>query len=247
MATTSGLKESDVELPWAGEASIHEICPFGSIQEWIGKIGKKIFMKRYDTFVPPAVDKVLRFLRYLVLVWVSYMTIVTGKLVFEAVDPYYALFNFWRSEVALSGLVILAVVLVLSLFVDVSTAGRVRDHQCIACLKCGSEAACPVAATVELAAGLPGPSDIRGSYTWADVAKAFEIPVESVIGTDSVRLFPALYAGLPYETEGSTILPVTAIGILAKEGKGDKALIAAPAVLSVAGFFSATRPQGSHS
>jgi len=247
-ATTSGLKESGVELPWSGEASLHAvcpfggvvsfwqlatlgtlvkkvhdssvvlaviglvlailfgpalcgwICPFGSVQEWIGKIGRKIFKKRYNTFVPPAVDKVLRFLRYIVLLWVSYMTIVTGKLAFEAVDPYYALFNFWRSEVALSGLIILAVVVVLSLFVErpfckyacpygafqgifnlfrifgikrnpstcisckacdracpmnieVSTAGTVRDHQCITCLKCTSEDACPVKSTVELAAG----------------------------------------------------------------------------------------------
>ncbi|MDP3177490.1 MAG: 4Fe-4S binding protein, partial [Spirochaetaceae bacterium] len=131
-ATTSGLKESGVELPWSGEASLHAvcpfggvvsfwqlatlgtlvkkvhdssvvlavigvvlailfgpvlcgwICPFGSVQEWIGKIGKKIFKKRYNTFVPHSVDKVLRFLRYVVLLWVSYMTIVTGKLAFEA-------------------------------------------------------------------------------------------------------------------------------------------------------------------
>ena len=30
-------------------------------------------------------------------------------------------------------------------------------------------------------AGMPNPSDIRGSYTWADVAKAFSIPEASVI------------------------------------------------------------------
>ncbi len=34
-----------------------------------------------------------------------------------------------------------------------STAGAVRDHQCITCLKCTSEAACPVQETVELMAG----------------------------------------------------------------------------------------------
>ena len=28
------------------------VCPFGSVQEWIGKIGKKIFKKRYNLFVP---------------------------------------------------------------------------------------------------------------------------------------------------------------------------------------------------
>jgi polyferredoxin len=37
--------------------------------------------------------------------------------------------------------------------IQVSTAGPVRDHQCITCLKCTSEGACPVGETVELMAG----------------------------------------------------------------------------------------------
>lgn len=79
-------------------------------------------------------------------------------------------------------------------------------------------------------AGLPSPSDIRGSYTWADVAKAFQIDVGQVmtafgakgetekvntleaiygeaglpegveIGTDSVRMFVSLLTGLPHPT-----------------------------------------------
>lgn len=176
------------------------ICPFGTFQEWLGKLGKRIFGKRYNTFVPRRLDSILRYLRYIVLALVSYMTIVTGKLAFESVDPYYALFNFWRSEVAVGSLVALGAVLILSLVVErpfckyacpygafqgifnlfrifgvkrkaatciscnacsracpmnieVATAGRVRDHQCISCLKCTSEAACPVPATVEFAAG----------------------------------------------------------------------------------------------
>jgi polyferredoxin len=34
--------------------------------------------------------------------------------------------------------------------IPVSTGGAVRHHQCIACLKCTSEQACPVDKTVEL-------------------------------------------------------------------------------------------------
>ena len=248
IAATNGLKEEGIEIPFAGAASLHAvcpfggvvsfwqlaslgtlvkkvhqssvvlavvglvlailfgpvicgwICPFGSFQEWLSAIGKRLFKKRYNKIVPPLLDTALRYLRYIVLALVSYMTIVTGKLAFEAVDPYYALFNFWRSEVALTSYTILGITILLSLVVErpfckyacpygafqglfnlfrvfgikrnaatcisckacdracpmniqVSTAGSLRDHQCISCLKCTSEASCPITATIELAAG----------------------------------------------------------------------------------------------
>lgn len=177
------------------------VCPFGSIQEWFGGIGRKLFKKRrYNHFIPARVDKYLRYLRYFVLVWVLYMTAVTGKLIFQEYDPYFALFNFWSSEVAVIGMAILALSLLGSLFVErpwckyacpygavlgitnlfrvfkirrtaatckldgacdiycpmnipVSSMTVVRDHQCISCLECTSEARCPAAATVEFVAG----------------------------------------------------------------------------------------------
>jgi polyferredoxin len=251
IVTASGLREEGIDLPLAGTASIHAICPFGgvvsfwqlaslgtlvkkvhdssvvlaaigillailagpvicgwvcpfgSVQEWIGRLGRRLFGRRYNAFVPKKLDGALRYLRYLVLAWVSYMTIVTGKLAFEAIDPYAALFGFWRSEVAVGGLIVLGTTLLLSLLVErpfckyacpygafqgifnlfrifgirrnaptcisckacsracpmnieVAEAGTVRDHQCISCMKCTSEAACPVSATVELAAGSSG-------------------------------------------------------------------------------------------
>jgi polyferredoxin len=393
VATANGLKESGIDIPLGGEASLHAICPFGgvvsfwnlatlgtlvkkvhesslvlavigillailfgpvlcgwvcpfgSFQEWIGAIGRKMFPKRYNAFAPQKMDSALRFLRYAVLAWVSYMTVMTGKLAFQEVDPYYALFNFWRSEVSIGGFIVLGATIALSLFVerpfckyacpygafqglfnffrvfkirrnsatciscaacsracpmniDVAKSGVVRDHQCVSCLKCTSESACPVASTVEFSAarpaftlgaaglaaatvlvlfggigvsaligvwkisstkepaairsgefvGMPNPSDIRGSYTWDDVSAAFGIPVailteafdaaegsgkvnelESVwagkapagkeIGTDSVRLFVALYTGLPHTPEESTALPDSAIAVLERAGK----------------------------
>ena len=94
------------------------ICPLGSYQEWIGKLGRKLFPKRYNKWVPVWLDKALGYLRYGVLAMVLWQTAVAGKLVFQDVDPYYALFNFLTGEVAISALVVLGVVTVLSLFVE---------------------------------------------------------------------------------------------------------------------------------
>jgi len=94
------------------------ICPFGSFQEWIGKIGGKLFPKKYNHFVPKKLDHLLRYLRYGVLAMVLYNTAVTAKLVFQAVDPYYALFNFFTNEVAVTAYIALGVITVLSLFIE---------------------------------------------------------------------------------------------------------------------------------
>ncbi len=175
------------------------VCPLGSVQEWVGKLGRKLLKRRYNAFVPVKLDKALRYARYFVLAWVLYETAAVGKLVFQDVDPYYALFNFWAPEVALGSIIILAAILGLSLLVerpfckyacpygafqglfnlirifkirrrastciachacsrecpmniDVESKAIVRDHQCISCLKCTSEAACPAEDTVVLSA-----------------------------------------------------------------------------------------------
>jgi polyferredoxin len=172
------------------------VCPLGTVQEWVSSMGRKLFRRRINHFIPKKLDNVLRYSRYLVLAWVIYMTAATGTLIFSAYDPYFALFNLWTSEVAIGGVIILAVTLLLSLFIErpwckyacpygavlgISNLFRifsirrnpstckndgacsilcpmnipvdektiVRDHQCISCLECTSEAVCPVAKTVE--------------------------------------------------------------------------------------------------
>lgn len=95
------------------------VCPLGTVQEWVGKIGRRIFKsKRYNHFVPPRLDRILRYLRYGVLAWVLYITITSGKLLFQNYDPFYALFNFWTGEVAPMALLLLGLTLGLSLFVE---------------------------------------------------------------------------------------------------------------------------------
>lgn len=93
-------------------------CPLGSVQEWLGKIGKKIFGKKYNHFIPAKYDRPLRYLRYVSLIFTVYLTTNSLKLVFLEVDPYYALFHFWSDEATVGGIIVLVVVLIASLFVE---------------------------------------------------------------------------------------------------------------------------------
>jgi polyferredoxin len=176
------------------------VCPLGSFQEWLSKIGKRIFKKRYNNFIPAKIDKYLRFTRYIILALVVFNTATTAKLMFQDIDPYYALFNFWTNEVAITAYLILGATILLSLVIErpwckyacpygaflgifnlfrifkikrnkstcidckacdracpmnikVSEKKSVLDHQCISCMKCTSDAACPVKGTVDFSVG----------------------------------------------------------------------------------------------
>ena len=43
------------------------VCPMGSVQEWVGKLGRRLFQARYNRLIPPRADKILGYLRYGVL------------------------------------------------------------------------------------------------------------------------------------------------------------------------------------
>jgi ferredoxin len=68
------------------------ICPFGTIQEWIGKAGKKILGKHYNP--TGSWDRRLRYLKYGVLALIVATTWTTGSMVFREYDPFLAFFHF---------------------------------------------------------------------------------------------------------------------------------------------------------
>jgi polyferredoxin len=90
------------------------------------------------------------------------LTTQSLKLVFLEVDPYFALFNFWSSEVTIGGLIVLGITLLLSLFVErpwckyacpfgaligltnLFSIFKIRRniHSCIGCSQC--DYACPM-------------------------------------------------------------------------------------------------------
>jgi polyferredoxin len=94
------------------------VCPLGTLQEWIGKIGKRIFKKKYNRFIPQKVHNVLRYFRFITLLATVILTFNAGRLIFADVDPYYAMYHFFTDEVTIGSLVVLAVTMIGSLFVE---------------------------------------------------------------------------------------------------------------------------------
>ncbi len=105
----------------------------------------------------------------------------------------------------------------------------------------------PVTFSEGVAAGQYNPADIRGSYTFGDISNTFDVPLVALqtafevpagvdpaaypvkslegryagedveIGTASVRLFVALYTGLPYDLSLGDFLPASAAQVLKEQ------------------------------
>jgi len=141
------------------------ICPFGAIQEFFGKIGQRIFKKRF--IMPANIDKPLRYLKYVILAITVFYAWKTAGLWMAPYDPWSAyahlpegLSSVWAESAV--GLIILIITVVGSIVYDrffckylcpvgafyaivgkVSPYRVVRDeNKCIDCGLCTKK--CPV-------------------------------------------------------------------------------------------------------
>lgn len=64
------------------------ICPFGTIQELFGLLGKKLFKKNFE--LPRKIDKPLRYLKYVILIVTIYYAWDTAGLWMSPYDPWAA-------------------------------------------------------------------------------------------------------------------------------------------------------------
>jgi ferredoxin len=92
-------------------------CAFGALQGVFGWIGKKLFRRRFA--LPKKLDRVLRFVKYPLLVVIITHTWLAGDLVIRSKDPLAAFAHIWAGPAALAsefalGTVIFALILVLS-------------------------------------------------------------------------------------------------------------------------------------
>lgn len=97
------------------------ICPFGAIQDLVARIGKKIFKRKYNKFIPKKFDEKLKYLRYVVLILTIILTATSSVALLEAINPYHAylsLFNRKFTSLGIIGFIILGLIVGLSLFVQ---------------------------------------------------------------------------------------------------------------------------------
>jgi len=139
------------------------LCPLGTLQELFGMLGIKIFGKRYE--LNTRVDRMARYLKYVVLAVFVLLSWILGTLVIRPYDPwaaYHHLTSVDLLEEFSIGFGILLLSLIGSMFLErvfckylcpmgaflglINRIGRFRvkrnDESCIHCNKC--DRACPV-------------------------------------------------------------------------------------------------------
>lgn len=67
------------------------ICPFGSVQEWLGMLGRRIFGRSYNPSGP--LERKLLYLKYVLLAIIVGLTWHVGTLIFRDYDPFLAFFH----------------------------------------------------------------------------------------------------------------------------------------------------------
>lgn len=93
------------------------VCPFGAVQDFTAKIGKKIFKRKYNNFIPKKVHDKLKYLRYVMLITAFMLTGVSGGvMLLEKINPYHGFLSIFKETVSITGLSVLAFVIVVSLF-----------------------------------------------------------------------------------------------------------------------------------
>jgi polyferredoxin len=95
------------------------ICPLGTLQGIFGAAGRKLFKRRF--LVPPAIDRVARYLKYVVLAVFAFWTWQAAELVLRPYDPWVAWAHLTSGELLTSylvGFIVLVVSLAGSLVYD---------------------------------------------------------------------------------------------------------------------------------
>jgi polyferredoxin len=106
-----------IGLVLTGKSFCGWICPLGTVQEALGKVGRRLWPRLYNR-VPRRVESVLRYGKYVMLIWIIVQTARSARLFFESFDPYYNLFSIWSDQIAWVGYAVVVGTLLTSLFIE---------------------------------------------------------------------------------------------------------------------------------
>ncbi|MDI3478133.1 MAG: hypothetical protein PWQ59_1658 [Thermoanaerobacterium sp.] len=121
-AINESLSKKNITIPFISNASLHGLCPFGGVVSIYKFATEGSFVQKIheSSVVMLGIVVFLSILFGPVFCgWVCPLGSVQewiGKLLFNDVDSYYALFNVWTGEVTIQAIILLIVVLVSSLF-----------------------------------------------------------------------------------------------------------------------------------
>uniref|UniRef100_A0A7C3E6D2 4Fe-4S binding protein n=1 Tax=Gracilinema caldarium TaxID=215591 RepID=A0A7C3E6D2_9SPIR len=191
-------------------------CAFGALQGVFGWIGKKVFKRRFE--VPQKIDRVLRWVKYPLLVGILYFTWTTASLVIRPYDPLaaYGYLSAGFSELWTEfgvGLIILILILVGSMFYDrvfckyVCPLGAVNailsrvplfrikrvENTCISCSKC--DKVCPMNVEVSTVQAINSPECIA-CMECITVCPTKKPSLVATLGGKAVKLWTVVIIGL---------------------------------------------------
>ena len=95
------------------------ICPVGTVQDLISKARKAMKIKDIKIKNGSVADKVLRVVKYGLVVWIFYMTVNASELFCKNLDPYYAVATGFKGEITLwMSIVSISVIVLGSFFIN---------------------------------------------------------------------------------------------------------------------------------
>ena len=78
------------------------ICPFGTVQDLVAKLGKKIFRRRYNNFISGNLDRKMKYIRYISLgLTITITSVSTGVIFLEKINPYHAFLGFFTKSISI--------------------------------------------------------------------------------------------------------------------------------------------------
>lgn len=222
------------------------LCAFGALQGVFGWIGKKLFKRRFE--VPKKLDRVLRWMKYVILVAIIYFTWKTGELVIRPYDPLAAYGHLPAGLTAVwtefkVGFILLVLFMVLSMFYErafckyACPLGAVnailsrvplfrikRDKPtCISCSKC--DRVCPMNIDVSHAESVKSPECIS-CFECVTACPTKKDTLVATIGNKKTKLWTvviigfAIYAGAALIGQVTGMLRFTAPSLSELSGKG---------------------------